>query len=342
MKTIALDAMGGDHGPKVVVPAALLILKKYPDVKILLVGKEEQLRPLLVNDESDTVGDRWRIIHADEEVSMDEIPSQVLRTKKHSSMRVAINLVKEGRAQACVSAGNTGALMVTARHVLKTLPGIDRPAIVASFPTKNAQEVRVLDLGANVDSSPENLYQFAVMGSILVTASDDLQRPKVGLLNIGEEEIKGNELVKKANGLFEKSKVINYIGYIEGDSIFNNIANVVVCDGFVGNVVLKAMEGVIQLLTQYARSAFKEAWWTKLMMFPAIPIFKRLIQKIDPERYNGATFLGLNAIVIKSHGSANIYGFFSAVEEAIFEIDKNIPKLIKERVGSFLEESKIS
>ena len=337
VKIIALDAMGGDHGPKVVVPAALLVLKKYPNVKLLLVGKEEQLRPL-IEDGGKLVRDRREIVNATEEVAMDEAPSQALRTKKDSSMRVAINLVKEGRAQACVSAGNTGALMATARHVLKTLPGIDRPAIIASFPAKNEREVRVLDLGANVDSSPENLYQFAVMGSILAAAADSIPNPRVGLLNVGEEEIKGNELVKKANELFEKSKAINYIGYVEGDSIFDNVADLVVCDGFVGNVVLKATEGVAKLIAQYARQAFKEAWWTKLAILPAIPIFKRLIKRVDSERYNGATFLGLNEIVIKSHGSANVNAFVSAVEEAILEVDKNIPQLIKEKVSSVLKE----
>lgn len=336
VKTIALDTMGGDHGPKVIVPAALSVLKKYPDVKLLLVGKEEQLRPL--GNGRKMVRDQWEIVHATEEVTMNEAPSQALRTKKNSSMRVAIDLVKEGRAQACVSAGNTGALMATAHYVLKTLPGIDRPAIIASFPTKNEQEVRILDLGANVDSSPENLYQFAVMGSILAAASDNILNPRIGLLNVGEEEIKGNELVKKANELFEKSKSINYIGYVEGDSIFDNVADVVVCDGFVGNVVLKATEGVAKLITQCARTAFEEAWWTKLAVFPAIPIFKRLIKRVDPERYNGATFLGLNEIVIKSHGSANVNAFISAVEEAILEIDKNIPQLIKEKVSSVLKE----
>lgn len=338
VKTIALDAMGGDHGPKVIVPAVLSILKKYSHVKFLLVGKEERLRPL-ITEGGKAVGDRWEIVHATEEIGMDEVPSQAFRTKKDSSMRVAINLVKEGRAQACVSAGNTGALMATARYVFKTLPGIDRPAIIASFPTKNEREVRVLDLGANVDSSPENLYQFAVMGSILAAAADSIPNPRVGLLNVGEEEIKGNELVKKANELFEKSKAINYIGYVEGDSIFDNVADVVVCDGFVGNVVLKATEGMAKLIAQYAREAFKEAWWTKLAVLPAIPIFKRLIKRVDPERYNGATFLGLNAIVIKSHGSANVNAFVSAVEEAIFEVDKNIPQLIKEKVSSVLKES---
>ncbi|ABS78280.1 phosphate acyltransferase PlsX [Coxiella burnetii] len=338
LKTIALDAMGGDHGPKVIVPAALSILKKHPKVKLILVGKEDQLALLIPEKNRKSFGQRLEIIHASEEVGMDEPPSQALRTKKNSSMRVAINLVKEGQAHACVSAGNTGALMATARYVLKTLPGIDRPAIIAAFPTKNEREVRVLDLGANVDSTPENLYQFAVMGSILSSAAHNIRNPRIGLLNVGEEEIKGNELVKKANELFETRKTINYIGYVEGNTIFNNIADVVVCDGFVGNAVLKASEGVAQLIKQHAKEAFSEAWWTKLALLPAIPILKRLIRRVDPERYNGATFLGLNGIVVKSHGSANIKAFVCAVEEAIFQVDKNIPQLIKEEVAHILKE----
>ena len=338
LKTIALDAMGGDHGPKVIVPAAMSVLKKYPNVKLVFVGKQEQLTPLL-KEQGKSFTDRWEIMHATEEITMDESPSQALRTKKDSSMRVAVNLVKKRQVQACVSAGNTGALMVTSRYVLKTLPGIDRPAIIAGFPTKNDREVRVLDLGANVDSSPENLYQFAVMGSILSSASDNIADPKVGLLNVGEEAIKGNELVKKANELFEKSTAINYIGYVEGNTIFDSIADVVVCDGFVGNITLKACEGIAQLIAQYAKEAFKEAWWAKLAALPAIPILKRLIKRVDPEQYNGATLIGLDGIVIKSHGGANASAFTYAIEEAILEIDKNIPRLIREKVSNVLEDS---
>ncbi|QTS84106.1 phosphate acyltransferase PlsX [Coxiella endosymbiont of Amblyomma nuttalli] len=338
IKTIALDAMGGDHGPKVIVPAALHTLKKHPNVNLILVGKEAQLVPLF-QETGKSFENRLEIVHASEEVAMNESPSQALRSKRDSSMRVAVNLVKEGRAEACVSAGNTGALMATARYVLKTLPGIDRPAIIASFPTKNEHEVRVLDLGANVDSSPKNLYQFGVMGSILASAADNIPNPKVGLLNVGEEAIKGNELVKKAHELLGKSKAINnYIGYVEGDTIFDNVADVVVCDGFVGNAVLKATEGVVKMIAQYVKTAFKETWWIKLALMPAFPIFRRLIKQLDPERYNGATLLGLNAIVIKSHGSANINAFTFAVEEAIFEIDKNIPQLIKDKVSNLLKE----
>jgi glycerol-3-phosphate acyltransferase PlsX len=339
LKTIALDAMGGDHGPKVIVPAAIRILKDHTDVKLIFVGKREILEPLLKQHGS-AYADRFEIVHATEEVAMNELPSQALRSKKDSSMRVAINLIKEQRAQACVSAGNTGALMATARFVLKTLPGIDRPAIIAKFPAKNDREVRVLDLGANVEASPENLFQFAVMGSILASAADNIVNPRVGLLNVGEEEIKGNELVKKTDELFEQNKAaFNYIGYVEGNTIFDCIADVVVCDGFVGNITLKACEGVAELIAQYTKEAFQNSWWAKFAALPVIPILKRLVKRINPERHNGATLLGLNGIVIKSHGRANTSAFAYAIEEAIVEVEKNILQLIKDRVGSVLEGS---
>ena len=337
LKTIALDAMGGDYGPSVVVPAAISILTTYPDIELILVGKPEKLESLLLA-QGKHLAERWHIYPASEEVAMDESPSQAMRSKKDSSMRVAINLVKEGRAQACVSAGNTGALMATARFVLKTLPGIDRPAIITAFPTKTAREIRVLDLGANVDSSADNLYQFAVMGSVLASAADNIEKPTVGLLNVGEEEIKGNELVKAAHVLFEKSHAIHYVGYVEGDAIFDGIVDVVVCDGFVGNITLKACEGMAGLIAQYTREAFRATWWTRLAALPAVPILKRLVKRMDPERHNGATFIGLNGIVVKSHGRANAVAFAYAIEEAILEIEKNVPQLIKEKVSHLLQE----
>ena len=337
-KTIALDAMGGDHGPNVVVPAAARVLKSFPDVRLIFVGKRDQLEPL-VSEHAGQYSNRFEIQHASEEIAMDESPSQALRSKKDSSMRVAINCVKEGRAQACVSAGNTGALMATARFVLKTLPGIDRPAIISAFPTRTDREMRILDLGANVDSSPEHLYQFAVMGSVLVSAAENIARPRVGLLNVGEEEIKGNELVKKANELFEQSSAINYIGYVEGNTIFDGVADVVVCDGFVGNIALKVCEGTATFIGEHMKKTFKEAWWTKLATFPAATILKRVSKRIDPKRRNGGILIGLNGIVVKSHGGANDLGFSYAIEEAIFETENNIPQLIKEKVGSVLEES---
>lgn len=331
--------MGGDHGPRVLVPAALYVLRKHPDVHLILVGKEDRLAGLL-NSKGADVSDRWSIQHASEEVEMDELPSQALRTKKDSSMRVALNLVKEGKAQACVSSGNTGALMATARFVLKMLPGIDRPAIMTRFPTSIGEdkEVRVLDLGANVDSSAEHLYQFALMGSILTAAVDNIEHPTVGLLNIGEEEMKGNEQVKQTAELLSQSDSINYIGYIEGNDIFSGVADVVVCDGFVGNIALKACEGISKLISLYTRKAFMENWWSKFVGLLAKSVLNNLKKRIDPRRRNGATLLGLDGIVIKSHGSAKTMAFAIAIEEAILEVEKNIPELIRQKLGVVLEE----
>lgn len=337
---ISIDAMGGDHGPRVTVPAAIMALRKHPKLHLTLVGQQEVLCPLLNSQGKDLV-DRWSIVHASEVVEMDELPSVVLRGKKDSSMRVAINLVKEGQVSACVSAGNTGALMATARFVLKTLPGIDRPAIMTRFPTgADSGEVRVLDLGANVDSSAEHLYQFAIMGSIVTAAVDNISEPTVGLLNIGEEEMKGNEQVKQAAELFSQSDSLNYTGYIEGDAIFNGKTDVVVCDGFVGNTALKACEGISRLIMLEGRRAFMETWWTKLLGLLALPVLKRLKKQIDPRKYNGATLLGLNGIVIKSHGSAKVFSYEVAIEEAVLEVEKNIPQLIRKKVGTVLEEEK--
>lgn len=327
--------MGGDHGPDVTVPAALEVLRNNPNLHLIFVGVKDQLEPLL-QSQGAALKDRWKIHHASQIVAMDEPPAQALRSKKDSSMRVAINLVKEGEADACVSAGNTGALMATARFVLKTLPGIDRPAIVARFPTQTDKEVRVLDVGANVNSTAEQLFHFAVMGSILTSAVEDIQNPRVGLLNIGQEEIKGTESVKQAAELLSKSKSINYIGYIEGDDIFTGIADVVVCDGFVGNVTLKACEGVAKLIGYSVKTSFMQNWLTKLSALPAMPVFKGLFKRIDPRRRNGATFLGLDGIVIKSHGSADAIAFAYALEEAVSEVEKNIPELIRQQVQSVL------
>jgi len=284
------------------------------------------------------VADRWEIQAASEVVEMDESPAVALRAKKDSSMRVAINLVKAGRAQACVSAGNTGALMATARFVLKTLPGIDRPAIMAQFPTMNGKCVRVLDLGANVDSTPEHLLQFAVMGSVVATAVDNLSNPSVALLNIGSEDIKGNALVKNATQLLSECSAIHYIGYAEGDSIFYGDADIVVCDGFVGNAVLKACEGTLKLIAEFTKQEIKKNWLTRLSVLPAIPVLNRLKKRIDPRKKNGASFLGLNGTVIKSHGSADTFAFACAVEQALLEIEKNIPDLIRERVDTILNQ----
>jgi len=338
--TIALDAMGGDFGPSVVVPAAIKMLLKEPHLAIFLVGDEAAIKQQLVECKSATHA-RLQIIHTTEVVGMDELPSQALRGKKDSSMRVAINLVKENKAQACVSAGNTGALMATAKFVLKTLPGIDRPAIITALPTEHeTKTVRVLDLGANVDSSADDLLQFAVMGSVLTEAVENIKQPRVALLNIGEEEIKGNDQVKQTAQLLTESKDINYIGYIEGDDVFKNAADVVVCDGFVGNVSLKVMEGIAKMIAHYIKTSFHENWYTKLIGLIATPVLKNIKKRIDPSRYNGASFLGLQGIVIKSHGGANILGYCSAIHEAIKEVEKNVPKQISDRVGALLETEK--
>lgn len=335
LKTIALDAMGGDHGPLVVVPAAAEVLRRHPSIHLILVGHATKLNDLV--QQHITEGrDRVTVVHADQVVGMDESPVLALRHKKQSSMRIALDLVKEGRALACVSAGNTGALMATARFVLKTLPGIDRPAIVTGFPTRAGKETRILDLGANVDSTPENLYQFALMGSILSQAVDGVKRPRVALLNIGEEDIKGNELVKQAAVLLAANKSLHYIGYIEADRLFDDKADVIVCDGFVGNVALKTIEGVIRFMRELAREEFLRNFFTKLLIAPARVLIKRLIKRLDPERHNGAVLVGLDGIVVKSHGGATITAFAYAIEEAVIETEKNVPALIKEQFERML------
>lgn len=335
--TIALDAMGGDHGASIVVPAALKALKQNAGLKLILVGDEATISAVLAEHKS-AVSDRLFIQHASQVVEMDDLPSQALRGKKDSSMRVAINLVKEERAQACVSAGNTGALMATARFVLKTLPGIDRPAICTTLPTVKGH-VYVLDLGANVDSSAEHLFEFAVMGSELASAVDEKESPTVGLLNIGEEEIKGNERVKEASRLLADSN-LNYVGNVEGDGIFLGAADVVVCDGFVGNVMLKTTEGVAKMLSHFMKQEFKKNPLTMLSGLIAMPVLKAFRRRIDPREYNGASLVGLQGIVIKSHGGADALAFSNAIHEAILEVDKNVPQRISRQLETALVEER--
>ena len=326
MITIALDAMGGDHGVGVTVPAALKTLQDQSTLKFVLVGQREAIETELKQLHA-FESDRLVIHHASEVVSMDEPPAQALRNKKDSSMRVAINLVKEGAAQAAVSAGNTGALMATARFVLKTLPGIDRPAIVTTLPTTR-DHVHVLDLGANVDCTPEQLLQFAIMGSILVGAVEGNPRPRVGLLNIGEEDIKGNEIVKKTHELLRASS-LNYCGYVEGDEIYTGDMDVIVCDGFVGNVMLKTSEGLAHMISHFMKQEFKRNVLTRLSALIALPVLNAFKKRLDPRRYNGATFIGLNGTVIKSHGGADELAFEYAILEALAEVRNNVP----ERIG---------
>jgi phosphate acyltransferase len=332
--------MGGDHGPSVIVPAALQALARHQNLNLILVGDREILEQQLRDLHKSYDEKRLVIHHASQRVEMDEPPAHALRGKKDSSMRVAINLVKDKTAGACVSAGNTGALMATARFVLKTIPGIDRPAIISTFPTMLLNKnMRMLDLGANVDSTAEDLFQFAAMGSVLVSAVENIERPKVFLLNIGLEDIKGNEQVKKAAQLLSNATLLNYAGYIEGDEIYKGEADVVVCDGFVGNVALKTTEGVAKFVNTLIKRAFYTNTLTKLVGIIAKPVLKILRKWIDPDRYNGACFLGLQGIVIKSHGSANIAAFAHAIQEAIVQVEKNIPQLISAEVQHFLTTS---
>ena len=326
--------MGGDFGPKVVLPAAMKALQKHKDLKIVLVGQEQVLNRYLKKLKP-KFGERLVIHHASEVVGMDELPSQALRGKKDSSMRVSVNLVKEGEAQACVSAGNTGALMATARFVLKTLPGIDRPAIMYAFPAKNSL-THMLDLGANVDCSAESLLQFAVMGSVLTEAVFDIAEPKVGLLNVGTEEIKGNEQVKEAAQLISETKSLNYIGYVEGDDILLGDVDVVVCDGFVGNVALKSMEGLAKLIKGFMMSSIKHNIFTRICSVFALPIFSYFKRSINTEQYNGASLVGLNGIVVKSHGGASITGFYHAIVEALHEVEKDVPQRICQKLEVIL------
>ncbi|AVZ78941.1 phosphate acyltransferase PlsX [Zoogloeaceae bacteirum Par-f-2] len=323
--TVAIDCMGGDHGPLVTVPAALAFLRSHPDARVVLVGQPDALGPALGNAAA-VFGERLRVHPASQVVGMDEAPQAAMKNKKDSSMRVAINLVKEGEAQAAVSAGNTGALMAIARFVLKTLPGIDRPAIATVLPTRQGRTY-VLDLGANVDCSPEHLLQFGIMGAQLVSAVEHVERPRVGLLNIGEEEIKGNEVVKQAAVLLRASG-LNFCGNIE--DIYEGAADVVVCDGFVGNVALKTSEGLAQMLTAFLKEEFARNLLTKLMALAALPALKAFKRRVDHRSYNGATLLGLRGVVVKSHGSADTYAF----EQAIHRAAEAAANQLIERIGS--------
>jgi len=329
--TIAVDAMSGDLGAKSAVQASMAAVKKHSDINITLVGDEAVLSPLL-KIQSD---DRLKVHHASEVVTMEESAAVAMRSKKDSSMRVAINLVKEGVADACVSSGNTGALMGTAKFVLKTLPGVDRPAIVTSIPNINGH-VHMLDLGANVDCTPEQLYQFAVMGAALACAVDSTQKPRVGLLNIGSEDIKGNELVKAADAMLQQTN-INYIGFVEGDEVYLGDVDVVVTDGFVGNVALKTSEGVAKLITGFMRDEFTRSPLSKLMALCAKPVLNRLKLKIDPRRYNGASLLGLRGLVIKSHGSADAFALENAIGVARLEAQKDLVTTINTATENVLK-----
>ncbi len=332
--------MGGDYGPSVVVPAALRSLSRHPDLHLILVGDKTRLQEALASEQA-SENPRLTIHHASQQVMMDEEPGLALRNKKDSSMRVAINLVKEGEAQACVSAGNTGALVATARFVLKMIPGISRPAIIAALPstTEACLSVRMLDLGGNVECTAEHLLQFALIGSTLTSAVEKIEAPSVALLNVGAESIKGNDLVKEAAPLLEAHPDINYVGFVEGDEIYSGNVRVIVCDGFVGNVALKTSEGVAKTLNYFMKRAFNRNLLTRLVAAIARPVLRSGLKSFDPKRYNGASLLGLNGIVIKSHGGADALAYSYAIEEALHEARSNIVKKITHKLTQLANES---
>ena len=326
---ISVDAMGGDFGPSVTIPASLKILKKYENISIVLVGIADEITKILKKKKS-LNHPRITIHNATQIVGMDELPQSALKNKKDSSMRISINLVKEGVVDACVSAGNTGALMATARFVLRMLPGIDRPAISSELPSANGTTC-MLDLGANADCTPEQLLQFGIMGSILTNVLHKKNNPSIGLLSNGSEAMKGSEVVKKSAELFRNSH-LNFHGNVEGDDIFKGTTDVVVCDGFTGNISLKTTEGLAQMMANFLTLEFKRNFLTKISALIALPVLKRFKKRLDPRRYNGASFLGLNGIVVKSHGGADEFAFIHALETTISESENDVISKIKDQL----------
>jgi glycerol-3-phosphate acyltransferase PlsX len=324
MITIAVDAMGGDYGPAVTVPASVRALSFLPDISIILLGDNAAIQSQLSRLKCVT-HDRLRVVATSQIVGMDEKPVSALRNKKDSSLFRAIQLLQEGEVQACVSAGNTGALLAVGCHLLRTFDGIDRPAICTAIPTDKGQTF-LLDIGANVDVPAKNLHQFAVMGSVLASAILGMEKPRVGLLNIGVEDIKGNEQVKNAAELLQRDNTINYCGFVEADQLFFQQVDVAVCDGFIGNIALKASEGTARLI----RHTLSQSMIGRLIK----PLLAGFRSKINPSRYNGASFLGLTATLVKSHGGADIDAFFRAIEVAKFEVVADIPRRIQEKLQS--------
>ncbi|EAZ98038.1 phosphate acyltransferase PlsX [Marinobacter sp. ELB17] len=332
--TIAIDAMSGDRGPAVTVSAAVQAVHENKALSIILVGIRSELEALLLKS-APQGHSRIRIEEAADVVRMNDRPSFALRHRRNSSMAVAVRLVAEGKAGGCVSAGNTGALMGFGRSIIGMYPGIERPAIAKLVPSLRGR-CHVLDLGANVDASAENLYQYALMGSLLATAVSGTSEPRVALLNVGEEEIKGNEQVRLASHLLAQSDTINYIGYVEGSDLFRDVADVVVCDGFVGNIALKTGEGVAGLLIELLEQAFTRSLYGRFVGLLAKPLLRKLLWLIDPSRHNGASLLGLQGVVVKSHGNANERAVLAAVRLAVREVECEVPRRINERLDEIL------
>jgi glycerol-3-phosphate acyltransferase PlsX len=328
--------MSGDLGPEVATESSLRFALSHPEVKLTLVGKQAVIKSIIAQSKTaSSIPSNINVVNADEVISMTDKPSKVLRQKQCSSMAVAISLVKNGLADACVSAGNTGALMILSRSILRMLPGIDRPAIAKELVTPKGKCL-FLDLGANVDSSAEHLYQFAVMGAIYAETVGGVELPKVALLNVGEEDIKGNEQVKLASRLLSESPYINYAGFIEGHSIFQCDVDVVVCDGFVGNIALKCGEGVAKLVVDVMRRALTKSWFGRLLGWVLVRYLRHVFEAIDPERQNGASFLGLQGVVVKSHGSADTKSFGCALDQALKEVQNKVPDRINRKLDEWL------
>lgn len=325
--------MGGDFGPHCIVPASIACLQKYPSLHLVLVGQSPVIQRLI---DQHTAIDRSRlkIVHASETIAMDESPAHALRNKPDASMRVSLELVAAGQADACVSAGNTGALMALSRYVLKTLPGIDRPAMITAVPTERGVSY-LLDLGANVDCSAENLLQFALMGSVAAQAQG-IQKPRVGLLNVGTELIKGNQQVRAAAALLQQHPELNYVGFVEGDGLYRGVADVVVCDGFVGNILLKSSEGLANMIAGRITDLFSRNLLSRALGLMVLPLMKRLQGELAPSQHNGASLMGLQGIVVKSHGAADDVGFQSAIRRALTEIEENLPQRLQGRLDDLL------
>ncbi len=334
VNSIAIDAMGGDFGPEVTVPAVLSVLESAKQLKFVLIGDQDKIHQYL-NRASSSSASRIEVYHTSEVVEMDDPPVHALRRKKNSSLRIAVNMVKDGTADACVSAGNTGALMAISHFVLRTFPGIHRPAIISSIPTLTGH-VSLLDLGANVDCSSRDLLQFGIMGSTFVKYTEQIENPRVALLNIGVEDIKGNQIIKQAAALFQSSE-LNYRGFVEGDAIFDGNVDVIVCDGFAGNVALKASEGVSKFIQHALRTEFQKNWMRKISGLIATPVMKGVKARIDPRVYNGAALIGLQGTVIKSHGGADQLAFSYALRKALIEITNDVPSQINRQISAAAE-----
>ncbi len=333
--------MGGDQGPFITIPSAIMAIKHRPNLHLILCGDESiittELARLNISKQNLDQHQQLSIFATTEIVAMDEKPALALRTKKNSSMRKALDLVHEGKAQACVSAGNTGALFSMAHFVLKTLPGVERPALISSLPTHDDDKhVFMLDLGANVFCDSHVLYQFGVMGSVMAQQVDGIDKPRIALLNMGEEAIKGSDHIKQAALELSDNKNINYIGFIEGSDIFSNKADVIVCDGFVGNVALKTCEGVARLVYKKSKTLFDQNLLVKIFTFIVKPSLKKLFKSMNPDQYNGASLIGLRGIVVKSHGNANSRAFYSAIIEAVQEVERQVPEKINDSLDQNL------